>query len=285
MSVTGSSISMQPPAGFTPATKFAGFENLETHCSITVMDFPAEAYEEISAEFLTLDAARQSFAQQQIIVSAHQFLDVAGAETPFVEGTQDFAGQTLNKYFVLLKGDSTVLVVFNIFDNVATTRDDVLNSVSSIELRATASIEEQLQALPFSVSATEPFRFSQTMGGVSATLTTTDEPVAGGDHPIIIVSHSLRPADTSDLSHLATALLNSTDGFEEAAPFNEESVITPAGRAWRCEVEHDGRGCIQYLWATEESNYLRLMAVGGPDSLAEFQSEISDIANSVQTRS
>lgn len=284
MSVTGSSISMQPPAGFTPATKFAGFENLETHCSITVIDFPADAYEEISAEFLTLEAARQSFAQQQVDVDAHQFLTIDGVDTPFVEGTQGFAGKTVTKYFVLLRGESTVLVVFNIFDTSVTTRDDVINSVTSIELRAAASIEEQLLGLPFTVSAAEPFRFSQVMGGVSAILSTADEPVANGEDPIIVVSYSMRPADTSNLSRLSTALLNSTDGFETAAPFNEESVITPAGRAWRCEIEQDGRRCIQYVWATDDSNYLRLMAVGSPGALNAVQQEVSEVVNSVRLK-
>jgi len=275
---------MQPPAGFTPATKFAGFENLETHSSISVIDFPAAAYEEISAEFLTLESARNSFAQQHITVSAHEFLNVAGTETPFVEGTQMFAGTTVTKYFVLLRGDSTVLVTFNIFDSDATSRESVIEAVQSIQLREAATLEDQLRSLPFTIEGKEPFNYWQVMGGVSAILSTVAEPDTTGQRPVIVVSHSLRQADTSDPGKLSTALINSTDGFETAEPFNGESVITPAGTAWRCEVEHQGRRCIQYVWATDDSNYIRLLAAGNPSELETARPAITDIANSVKAR-
>jgi len=284
MSATGSSVSMQPPPGFTPATNFAGFENLETNSSISIIDFPAAAYEEISAEFLTLEAARDSFAQQHITVTAHQFVDIGGVQVPFVEGTQMFAGNTVNKFFTLLQGDSTVLVTFNIFDTNATPRDDIIDAVQSIQLREAASLDEQLDSLPFSVDGVDPFNYWQVLGGVSAVLSTTAEPDPTGQRPIIVVSHSLRAADTSDLGHLSRALMNTTDGFETAVPFNGESIITPAGTAWRCELENEGRHCIQYVWATEDSHYLRLLAAGNPDELQQVRSAVTDVANSVRKK-
>ncbi len=74
--IPGTSVSLEPPAGFTISDNFAGLENTASGSTITINELPFEAYEEVATVFSTTEAATEALVRQGIIIEAHTLLDI-----------------------------------------------------------------------------------------------------------------------------------------------------------------------------------------------------------------
>ena len=282
--VPGTSVSMAPPDGYAVSEAFAGFESPDTGSSITVAELPVEAYAELSTFFGDAAAAGEAFAAQGIEIGDRTEIDVAGEPASMLEGVQRAAGLEVAKYMVLLPGETTVLVTFNVLDDEDTTRDEAIASLESIELGAPASLDEQLAELSFTFEARAPFETSGVLGGSGAALTTFEGTDPTGEKPLVVVTSGLRSVDTSDLPRLAEELVRSTQGFESADVGDGQGVTLGGGEAFALDATAGDALLIQYVWPVAGNRFVRLVAVGAAERLEPLRSTVREIADTVAPR-
>jgi len=282
--VPGTTLAMEPPPGYSLSGGFSGFENLVTNSSITIMELPVTAYDQIAASMATTEAATKALASQGIEVTNRSSLTVGGEEVPFIEGLQPYQSSTIVKYFTILKGEKTVLVTFNIFDESVTTKEVAIDALETIELRSAPSLEDQLKLLPYSVSNKAPFEAKHVIGGSSVIMPTFEGDDPTGLKPLIILSSGQPGIATSQLQPAAESLFRTVRGLQGVTITSSRSLTLPGGKVFVVEGKTSVKSAIQYLWPTGTTGYVRMLAVGASEQLDPLRSTISDIADSVQPK-
>ena len=158
MAIPGTTVSLEPPPGFTLSNNFSGLENIQSGSSITITELPPDAYPEISTLFSQEEAATEAFLRQGIAIEERTVIAISDTQVPLLRGTQQGEVGQVTKYMALLKGEKTVLVTFNIIDPTPDTPDIVTATVSSISLAAAPTLEKQLSQLSFAFQPQAPLR-------------------------------------------------------------------------------------------------------------------------------
>ncbi|MEM1256336.1 MAG: hypothetical protein AAGI69_28190 [Cyanobacteria bacterium P01_H01_bin.21] len=291
IAIPGTSVSLEPPAGFAIAENFAGLENAESGSSITINELPPEAYAEVSTIFSTAESAQEGLLRQGIVVDEHTLITVGQDQVPLLRGVQQTAAGEFTKYLTLLKGETTVLVTFNIADPNQTTQETVEATVASITLAAAPTIEEKIEQLSFSFQTTEPFRVADVLGGSSALLTTFEgtDPSGGGTDPsgmapMVIIARGQNIIYGQDAADISDDLLRGTRGFSLAEIVRQEAVEFSGGSGYLIEAELDGLAVLQYTYVPANGRYIRLLATGERSALMAVLPAVEEIAASVSLK-
>lgn len=284
IAVPGTSVSLEPPMGFTLSNHFSGLENLDDGSSITITELPPEAYEEISTLFSEEESATEALLRQGIAVKEHTYLNIGNTQVPLLRGTQQSAGGTVTKYMTLFRGENTVLVTFNIIDPRQDTSEVIEAAVASISLTAAPTIAERIAQLPFTFHATAPFRVADVLGGSSALLTMIDGPDPSGLSPVVIIARGQSVvSEYNNIYRLSEQLLRSTQGFSLANIVQTNAVDFGGGRGYRLEATMDELTVVQYVFVPDNGRYVRLLATGEHQAFAKVLPAVENIANSVLT--
>lgn len=281
ITVPGTSVSLEPPTGFTLSNNFSGLENLQDGSSITITELPPEAYAEISTLFSQEETATEALLRQGIAIEEYTLVDLGGTQVPLLRGTQQSSGGKVTKYITLLRGEKTVLITFNIIDPSQYTDYMVECAVASISLSAAPSIEERISQLSFTFQATVPFRVSDVLGGSSVLLTTVNGTDPSGLSPVVIIARGQNVVDDNRLPYLSEQLLRSTRGLSLATINQGDWVEFAGGRGYRLEATIDELTVVQYIHVPDNGRYIRLLATGERGAFTEVMSAAEEIADSV----
>lgn len=183
----GSRVGLELPAGLKPSTQFPGFEDSERKATITILDLPGRAYEEIE---------RSVFAQNQ-----SGLIDVKRESFPFangigilVSGRVTENGVLARRWFLLATGfggtvsDLTTLINVTVPETAATVYPDAVirTALASVTFRP-IPIQEQLGMMPFKLNELAGFRVMRVLSEGAVIL--TDGPSDNFDtQPYVIVS-------------------------------------------------------------------------------------------------
>ena len=282
IAIPGTSVSLEPPAGFTVAENFAGLENVESGSSITINELPPEAYAEVSTIFSTAESAQEGLLRQGIIVSEHTLITVGQDQVPLLRGVQQTAAGEFTKYLTLLKGETTILVTFNIAAPNQTTQETVEATVASIILATAPTIDEKIEQLPFSFQTAEPFKVADALGGSSALLTTFEGTDPSGMAPVVIIARGQNIIYGQDAADISDDLLRGTQGFSLAEIIRQETVEFSGGSGYLIEAELDGLTVLQYAYVPANGRYIRLLATGERSALMDVLPAVEEIAASVR---
>lgn len=180
----GAVIGLAPPAGMVPSATFSGFEDRARNASILIVDMPPDAFPQLEAGF-----SPEALAGKGITVETREPFAVDGARALLVTGTQSAGPLKVKKWILLAGNDSlTALVTMQVAESEAAQFPDadVRASLASLAFR---SPQDQLAALPFSLSDLGGFRVVRTFGGAAVML--TDGPkntIEGIEQPYVMVS-------------------------------------------------------------------------------------------------
>lgn len=279
--IPGTTVIIEPPPGFTLSENFSGLEHVESGSSLTINEFPAEAYAQMSMLFMTQEQATAAFLRQGITVEERATIEAENGELPLIYGTQQSAIGTVEKYVTLIQGDNTVLLTFNIFDPSIASREQIEDTIASIRLTSAPTLEEKVAQLPFSFEAAAPFELRDVLGGSSALLTTFDGIDPSGQQPIIAIAQGQSPVYETDLAQVSETLLRDTQGFSLADITAQATVAFVDENGYVIEAEQDGISIIQYVHIGSDLRHLRLVATGETSALAQVREAITSIANSV----
>ncbi|MDR0226695.1 MAG: hypothetical protein LBI66_09755 [Burkholderiaceae bacterium] len=285
--VPGTTVRMSPPAGFEPATQFAGFVAPASQASILLAEMPGEAHGQLAPLFANEKAGQDAFAAKGIRVERRTTIATASGEVPVLIGTQQAQGQGFRKWMALFHGDKVVLATVQAPAASGLSQAEVLAALASVQLGPPPSPQQVLDALPFTARAVAPFRVIDTMGGAGLAMTAGDrDRDAEGRQPLIVVASSLSPPGASqEAGALARALLAQTHGLEQAriessgsAGFAGTQATVLRGRT------PQGRQFVQYLSLWPGERYIRLVAMLPADGDAALLTAVEAIAASVAFR-
>lgn len=283
--VPGTSILLEPPAGFSLSEEFSGFVNLDDFSSIVITEFPLEGYSEIATIFSSTEAATKSFASQGIVVKEVSTVTVGDMQVPLLKGVQNVNNISVDKYIALLRGDKTILLVFNVTDRDRLGETDVITAIESVEIASTPSVEEQIAQLPFTFEVAAPFQVLQTLAGSGVAITPNGEPDPSGKGPLIIIASSIGSVvETTDLAVFAEQLLRETRGFTTARITEQNPIDFAGGSGYFIKATVSKDSIFQYLRIPANRSYVRLIVSGEPKEVERLMPAIQAIVDSVQVK-
>lgn len=285
IAIPGTSISLDPPEGFSLSEQFSGFVNSEDFSSIIVTELPLEAYSEIATAFASADAATERFASQGIEIEEVSSITVGEMQAPLLKGVQRVEGLQVDKYIVLLRGDATILMVFNVVDRDRLSEGAVLAAIESVQVAATPSLEEQIAQLPFSFDVVAPFQVLQTLAGSGVAITLNGETDPSGQKPLVVIASSVGSAvEPDDLAAFAERLLRGTRGFANAEIIEQTPIDFAGGDGYLITATVPEGTISQYLRVPPNASYVRLIVSGEATEVEKLASEIQTIVRSVRIK-
>lgn len=288
LAIVGTTVSLVPLKDFAPATGFAGLTNQATQASVLVTELPATAYDQIAPRLASLDDAKAAFAAQRVEVHGLEQLDIAGQQAPLIIGRQTAGGTSFDKWIVLLKGARTVLITVQSPADARLDATAVRAMLSSITLGGEPSLPEKLKALPFSITAADPFRVVDTIGGSGVLMTVGQlDADPSGIQPMLIAAYQLSgPTLASDqLEVAAETLLKRLPGFastaiasREKARFGGSDGVMLAGTVQDKGID---KRFEQYLAVGRAGRYLQIIVSADMENFDDLKPAIKAIVGSV----
>jgi hypothetical protein len=274
--ITGTLVTLTAPPGFRARER--GLEDA-AGSSITISERPAEDYAELAELFASPKNLTAAYASQGVTVRAGKQLAAPAGRVLFASGHQSFRGKESVKYFALLKGDKTVLVTFTIVDRMFS-EADAEAVVSSIELKRVPTVEEQVESLPFTFRAVEPFRVTAVQPRTAVTLVAGDRPDAL-ETPRIVIGRAPARVVMGQESQVAVELLKGTSGYGNATVTSEAPAPFVGGTGYLVSAAVDDRTVMQYLRVVPGGFYMRMLVRGGTAAIEDLEAVIEEIAASV----
>lgn len=285
ISIPGTSVSLNAPRGFTISNNFSGLENVLDGSSITITEFPIDAFDQLNTVFSDLTKAKDSFKQQGILIERADTYTIRQRRTPVLIGRQPTSNGEIGKYMALYRGDTTVLLTFNVFNSDALSPSIVKATIDSVRLAPAPTLAQKIEQLPFSFSVTTPFQVGSVLGGSGVLLPTFEGVDPTGLKPAVLIVRALAPVPPgSNVDLISQQLLGSTQGFETAEIVTKEEATFAGGRGAYLEAITADRKIVQFVRIPPDGRYIRLVAFGETAELNLVMSAVSEVASSVVIR-
>jgi hypothetical protein len=179
----GSRMGFVPPPGFVASKRFPGFENPDSRSSIVMATLPPQAYANLEASMAT-----EALKKQGITEDKRETLTLASGKAVLVTGNEQENGQKFRKWILLAQfPEGAALVAVLVPESALKTySDDVIRaSLSSLAVRATVPLDEQIALVPFKLTDLSGLRPVRVLGntgvvltdGVKDTPTVSDQPM------------------------------------------------------------------------------------------------------------
>jgi hypothetical protein len=287
LAIAGTTVSLVPLKGFSPATGFAGLTNPATQASVLVTELPAVAYDQIAPKLATLDDAKLAFAAQRVDVRSLEQVDIAGQKAPLIIGRQTLGSTTFDKWIVLLKGARTVLLTVQSPESAKLSPAEVRAMLTSVALGAEPSLADKLKALPFSITAAEPFRIVDTIAGSGVLMTVgplNADP--SGIQPMLIAAYQLSgPTLAADqLEAVAETQLRRMPGFASATIASREKARLGGSDGVQLAGSVQDKGIDkrfeQYLAVGKAGRYLQIIVSADNENFDDLKPAIRAIVGS-----
>ncbi|MEL6538842.1 MAG: hypothetical protein AAFQ98_25725, partial [Bacteroidota bacterium] len=199
--ITGTSIYLVPPAGFSPSSEFKGFQNeAEPFSSVLVVEVPAPFDGIIEGFSPDNPQSKAGLKQQNMTLISSTFSQVGGKEALWVELEQEAYGYTFAKSILVVNLDpATVMINATALKDNPEAYAEVVKSIRSFVL-TNETIEDPRASLPYTIDETAGnLKFIQVVS--NGTLLSRDGkiPSSEKDHPLFItVDRAMNQANVSN---------------------------------------------------------------------------------------
>jgi hypothetical protein len=284
----GSRVGLVAPAGFTPSTKFAGFENPQASAAILIVELPAEAYPEVEKSFT--DEALKARGMTVQLREALTFKDGKGF---FVSGPQESGGQKRHENVMVatVGGMATIVSLQTIEESRATLTDAVVrDTFKSLAVRKQVPESERLAVLPYKIGDLAKFRIVRSgREGVAILTDGPNDEVTAVQQPFVLiaVAPGAQPKP-EDRDAFARRLLGSAPGMKEIKITRAEPLRL--GQAQGYEIVADAKDSsgtdvtmVQWL-RFGQSAYLQMFAVVRKPAWNEVFPRLRTIRDSIEPR-
>jgi hypothetical protein len=207
ISVAGTKISLKPPAGFTPASQFPGFE-LEDHgSSIMVTEIPGP-FKEVSAGVTN----PSSLKKQGISILSSQQVKVDGQTGVLVHVSQR-AYDTDYLKWLLVFGDEkeTVMIAATFPKQFGTKLSEVMKTSIFTATWDKGKIVSPTEGLTFAVSEKGELKIAKRFSNMLLYTQSGSIPKKSIDDPLFIVGQSVSKIETDDIESFAKSHILQTD--------------------------------------------------------------------------
>jgi len=204
----GSRVGLVPPGKMTPSRTVRGFEDRDAQAAILVLEMPQQAYPEIEKGLNP-----EAFQKQGLTEEKREPVTLASGNGVLIVGHQESDGRKARKWILLASvADLTALIAVQVPDAAVAAYPDaeMHRALTSLAVRASVPVDEQLKLLPFvfdELSGLRPFRVVAPAG---AFLTLGSKDTADAtEQPLLAVSIGQGgPEQTPDRDNFARNLLS-----------------------------------------------------------------------------
>jgi hypothetical protein len=211
----GSRVGLAPPPGLTKSSTFQGFEDPQNNVAMIIAALPREAHWDLqrstTAEELKKRGLTFEKREDQKLADGDAFLVIAHQEVEKLK---------LRKWiFAVLGQDLIALVTVQVPDNAVALYPDsaIQTALSSVAIRATVPVEEQLGLLPFRVGELAQFRIGGVIPGRAIMLTDSPSDDLGPevDAHIVVAVAPGGPGQASNRDAFARDLFGSIPNIKD----------------------------------------------------------------------
>lgn len=287
---TASRIGLAAPAGFTPSTRFAGFENAQASALITLAELPADAYPDVEKGFNN-DEALKSRGWTIKVREPLTFKDGKGF---FVAGPQESQGQKrYEAVMVANTGGITSLVSVQMIEASAAVITDAMlrDTFKTLTVRASVPESERLAVLPYKIGNLAKFRLVRSAPQGVALLTDgpKDEAVAV-EQPFLLIALAPGAAPKpDDRDAFAKRVFSSAPGLKEVKITRAEPLRM--GQAQGYEIIADAKDAssgtevttVQWLRFGQNA-YLQMFAIVKKGAWNDVFPRLRQIRDSIEPK-
>jgi hypothetical protein len=206
----GSRMGFVPPPGFVASKRFPGFENPDARSSIVMAALPAQAHADLEASMTAEALKKQGIAEDK-----RETLTLAGGKALLVMGNEQENGQKFRKWILLAQLPEGVALIAVLVPEPAlkTYSDDVIRaSLSTLAVRATVPLDEQIALVPFKLTDLSGLRPVRVLGNTGVVLTegAKDTPTPSDQPMFAVIIGQGGPEQATDRANFARNLLTGT---------------------------------------------------------------------------
>jgi hypothetical protein len=220
----GSRVGLAPPPGVTPSRGFFGFEDGPNNVAIVVSALPPEAYDELARS-----TSATALKQRGLTFEKREELTLAAGKGFLVIARQEVEHMKLRKWIVAVAAsDLTALVTVQVPDAAGEAYPEaaIHAALSSVTVRSTVPVEEQLTLLPFTVGELAKFRVGGVMAGRAVILTDSAIDALGPavDPHLVVAIAPGGPAQATDRDNFARDVFASIPNLRDVRLTSSEPL-------------------------------------------------------------
>jgi hypothetical protein len=225
----GSRIGLAPPQGVTPSRNFLGFEDPPNNVAVMIASLPPEAFAELQRS-----TTAEALKKQGLTLEKRETLTFAASKAFLVIARQQAEGMRLRKWILALAApDLTALVTAQVPDAARNAYPEaaIRAALTSVTVRPTVPVEEQLALLPFKVGELAQFRVGAVIAGRALMLTdgAADVPRTDVDAHLVVAIAPGGPAQPADRDNFARTVFTSIPNLNDVR-FNSSEPLRIGGQ-------------------------------------------------------
>jgi hypothetical protein len=261
----GSRIGLAAPAGFTPSTRFSGFENPQASAIILLAELPADAYADVEKGFTD-----EALKARGMTVQVREPLTFRDGKGFFISGPQESGGQKRHESVMVANvGGLTSIVSMQMIEATRATLTDavVRDTFKSLAVRKQVPESERLAVLPYKIGDLAKFRIVRSgREGVAILTDGPNDEVTAVEQPFVLIAVAPGAAPKpEDRDAFARRLFGSAPGIKEIKITRAEPLRL--GQAQGYEIVADAKDSsgtevttVQWL-RFGQSAYLQMFAI------------------------
>lgn len=209
--VTGTSVALAPPPGFSPSSRFPGFEREDLQAAVMVTEIPGPVTE--LARGMT--APGLATRGMSLISSTKQLVD--GRQALLLKVSQQAAGSTFVKWMIVSGDAKASVMIVGMFPSSyeAQIGDAMKASLLSARWSASDGPPDPLEGLPFRVSPTAVLKIAGRMSNLLMLTESGEIGPTGPSAAVFIVGSSVAAVDLVDLRGFAALRARQTQQLKD----------------------------------------------------------------------
>ncbi len=286
---TASRIGLIPPAGFTPSTRFSGFENPQASALIALSELPAEAYADVEKGFSDEALKARGWNAQ-----LREPLTLKDGKGFFVAGPQESNGQKRYESVMIAQmGGITSLVSIQMIEASHDTITDavVRDMFKTVTVRPTVPESERLAILPYKIGDLAKFRIVRSAReGVAILTDGPNDEVTAVEQPFVLIGVAPGAAPKpEERDAFARRVLGTAPGIKDIKVTRSEPLRI--GQAQGYEIVADAKDSasgndvttVQWL-RFGQSGYLQMFAIVRKAAWNDVFPRLRAIRDSIEPR-
>jgi hypothetical protein len=208
--IPGTGVTLQPPAGFSLAEDYPGFQSAEQQASIMVTQMPAPVAEIRKA------MTKENLATRGITLLSSKEETVGGREALLLQVAQSAAGKDYLKW-MLVTGDpkETVMIVGTFPKSAGEEVGAAIRTALLTASLAAGAPSDPFEGLLFRITPTQALKIANRVSNMLILTESGKMGTLSPGEPVYIVGSSIRPGGSGDLKAFSEARAKQTEQIQD----------------------------------------------------------------------
>lgn len=224
--VPGTRAQIEPPAGFTPSPRFAGFQHEELQASIMVTEIP------VAAGAMKKGMTKEGLASRGVTLISTETPSIAGVEALLLHGSQTAVGTEYLKWMLVTGDDAGTIMVVATFPKSEAARVGEALRLAVLTTTFGAGSGDPFAGLSFRISPTPKL---QILHRVNNLLLFSEPgkkvPLAAAD-PMVLVGSSISAVVIEDLAAFSEDRARKTERVQDLRGIQGRALLVGGRKAY-----------------------------------------------------